>query len=415
VKLSFKFYPKFSPQQLEIIDELSYHTTKLYNIANYDCREDKAKSYVEMNSMYKANYHKEFLHSHTYQHCLKVLEKNWKSYFSGIRDFNKNPSKYLGIPRSPKFKNHDNKKNEVIFTNQSVRVKGYILMLSLAKAMQKKFQVQSLNFDLTKIKMPVDFTSLQQIRIKWDNSSKLWYLIIIYNKAETDITEGFNNVMGIDLGMDNLAAITFEQNPDVYIIDGKYAKSKNSYYNKEIARLTSVTMKQCKDSKRFKRTKALIRLQKSRNNFINDYIHKASRMVIDLAAANRCNTIVLGDFCGVKQNNTAKSFVQIPQQELVSKIKYKAKLLGITVIMQNESYTSGCSALDLEEVDKENYDKSRRISRGLFVSNNGLRINADVNGSLNILRKYLKCTPKSLTMMIMDNGLLNSPMRLRVA
>lgn len=414
MKLSFKLYPKFNQQQLEIIEELSYHTTKLYNIANYDCREIKAKSYIEMNTLYKNNYHTQFLHSHSYQQCLKVLEKNWKSYFASIKDYKKNPHKYLGVPRPPKFKNHNDKKNEIIFTNLAIRFQDNILKLSLSKIMKQKFEVQSLNFDLSKIKIPVNFNSLQQIKIKWDNSSKQWHLIIIYNRATINITEGYNNIMSVDLGLDNLATITFEQNTNFYIIDGKYAKSKNSYYNKEISRLNSIAMKQCKDSRYFKRTKQIIKLQAKRNNFIKDYIHKSSKKIIDLAIINKCHTIVIGDFSGVKQENTAKSFVQIPQQELVDKIKYKAELLGIQVIMQNESYTSGCSALDLENIEKETYNKSRRIERGLFKSNKGILINADINGSLNIMRKYLKCTPKSLKM-IMDNGFLNNPIRIRVA
>lgn len=414
MKLSFKFYPKLNDKQLEIIEELSYHTTKLYNIANYDCRENEFKSYVEMNKIYKNNYHKDFLHSHTYQHCLKVLEKNWKSYFASIKDYKKNPSKYLGMPKPPKFKNTNNKKNEIIFTNLAIRYQDQILKLSLSKAIKSIFKVQSLNFDMNNIKIPINLDRSQQIKIKWDNSSKQWYLIIIYNKEEIDITEGFNNIMSIDLGLDNLSAITFKENTDSYIIDGKYIKSKNSYYNKEIARLTSIAMKQCKDSKHFKRTNQIIKLQTKRNNFIKDYIHKSSKKIIDLAIINKCNIIVIGDFSGVKQENNAKSFVQIPQQELVDKIKYKAQLLGIEVVMQNESYTSGCSALDLESINKENYNKSRRIYRGLFISNKGIKINADVNGSINIMRKYLKCSPKSLKM-IMDNGVLDTPIRLRIA
>ena len=91
-------------------------------------------------------------------------------------------------------------------------------------------------------------------------------------------------------------------------------------------------------------------------------------------------------------------------------------LLGIEIIKQNESYTSGVSAIDLEEVSKNNYDKSRRITRELFKTNTGIKINADVNGSLNILRKHLqyKCIPK-LIELARDNGFVNCPIRVRVA
>ncbi|AUM93733.1 TPA: transposase [Clostridium botulinum] len=414
MKLSFKYYPKLNQQQFNIMEELSYHTTKLYNIANYNCREDTVKSYVEMNKIYNNNYHKQFLHSHNYQQCLKILEKNWKSYFASIKDYKKNPNKYLGQPRQPKFKNTNNKKNEIIFTKHAIRLQDNILKLSLSKEIKNKFQVQSLNFDLYKIKMPVDLIAIKQIKIQWNNSKKQWNLNIIWAKEEVNIAKDYYNIMSIDLGLNNLATITFEDNIHSYIIDGKYVKSKNSYYYKKIARLTSIVMKQYKNSKYFKRTQQLIKLQTKRNNFIKDYIHKSSKKIIDLAIINRCHTIVIGDFKGIKQENTAKSFVQTPQQQLVEKIKYKAKLLGIKVVIQNESYTSGCSVLDLEEIGKDRYNKNRRIYRGLFKSNKGILINADVNGSYNIMRKYLKCTPKSL-IKIMDNGFLDNPIRLRVA
>jgi putative transposase len=81
----------------------------------------------------------------------------------------------------------------------------------------------------------------------------------------------------------------------------------------------------------------------------------------------------------------------------------------------NESYTSGCSALDLEGLNISNYNKSRRIKRGLFQTGNKL-INADINGSLNIMRKYLrdKCIPKMINQ-IRDNGIVSTPSRLRVS
>lgn len=135
--------------------------------------------------------------------------------------------------------------------------------------------------------------------------------------------------MAIDLGHNNLATIVFKDNTKSYIMDGKYARSKNSYYNKEIARLTSIDMKQFKDSKNFTRTRQINNLQIKIKNFIKDYIHRASKKIIEIAIINECKTIIIGDFSGIKQENRSKSFVQIPQQQLVEKIKYKAGLSGI--------------------------------------------------------------------------------------
>ena len=413
MKVSFKYYAKLVQLQQEIIEELSYHTTKLYNIANYENRENGFKNYYETEKLYKQNYHTQFLHSHTYQWCLKMLEQDWKSYFTSIKDYKKNPNKYLGLPKPPKFKNTNNKKNEIIFTTAGIRYKDGVLKLSLSKVIQDKFQVQSLNFDMKNVKIPVNLSRINQIKLQWNNSSKRWYLLIIWEKEIINKATG-NNVMAIDLGLDNLATCVFKDNPQCIIFSGKHIKSKNAYYNKEIARLTSIAMKQCKNSKHFRRTKQIIKLQTKRNNYIKDQIHKISKNIVELALTMDCNTIVIGDFSGIKQENHTKSFVQIPQQELVNKIKYKAELAGLKVIMVNESYTSGCSAIDLEEINKANYNKSRRIERGLFRTNAGILINADVNGALNILRKYIKGIPKAVQT-ARDNGRLDSPLRIRIA
>lgn len=417
MKLAFKFKLKLNDLQLNIINELSYHTTKLYNIANYDNLTNGFKSYLQMNDIYKSNWHKDFLHSHNYQHCLKVLEKNWKSYFKAVDDYEKNPSKYLGCPRQPKYKNLNDKKNEVIYTKSGIRFKNNILMLSLAKVIQVEYGVNSLNFEVSdKLQSLLNFNSINQVKIKWDNSLKQWYLILIYEKEETKIPENFSNIMAIDLGLSNLATIVFLENEESYIINGKLLKSLNSYVNNKISYLQSISMSMTGSSKH-KDTKAITRLRRYRENYINNYLHKASKQVIGLALKHHCKTIVIGDVKGIKQNmDYAKTFVQVPIQKFVELIKYKANLKGIEVKLQKEAYSSGCSALDLEPITKSSYNKNRRIYRGLFKSNIGIKINADVNGSLNILRLYNKdkCIPK-LIEIAKDKGYVNIPIKQRVA
>jgi IS605 OrfB family transposase len=417
LKLAFKFKPELNDLQLKVIEELSYHTTKLYNIANHDNLENGFKSYYDMNTMYNANWHKDYLHSHNYQHCLRVLEQNWKSYFKAIADYKKNHSKYLGCPRQPKYKNHNDKKNEIIFTSAGIRFKDNTLMLSLSKAMQVEYGVKSLNFEVSeKLQSLLNWNSLQQVKIKWDNSIKEWYLILIHIKPEETLPDDFNNIMSIDLGLSNLATVTFLNDEESYIINGKPLKAVNGFVNKKIAHLQSITMHMV-GSDKFKDTKQITGLRKYRDDYINNYLHKASRQVIDLALKHKCSTIVIGDIEGIKQNmNYAKTFVQIPVARFKELILYKAQLVGIKVIAQKEAYSSGCSALDLEPINKAHYNKNRRIYRGLFKSNTGIKINADVNGSLNILMLYTKdkCIPK-LIQTAKDKGYVNSPVKLRVA
>jgi IS605 OrfB family transposase len=414
MKLSFKFKPNFTVEQLKIIEELSYHTTKLYNVATYDLRENGFKSYVDIENTFKSNWHCDFLHSHTRQQAFKVLEQNWKSYFASIKDYKVNPHKYNGLPKPPKFKNMEDRKNEIIFTNLAIRFQDNILKLSLSKAIQKIFEVDSLNFEVSnKLQSLINWDELQQVRIKWDNALKQWYLIVIYKKQELEIDIDNTNVMAIDLGLDNLATLTFKENQNSYLFCGKKLKSVNSYTNKRIAELQSIEMKKY-GSDKFKNTKEINRLRRYRSNYINDYLHKVSKNIIDKAIEHGVTKIVIGKLKGIKQNmNYNKGFVQIPIQKLAEFVEYKAKLQGIKVKYKEESYTSGCSAFDLESITKKNYDKTRRVVRGLFKSSYGF-VNSDVNGSLNILRKEEKCIPKLVETM-RDKGKCSRPLRIRVA
>lgn len=412
MKLSFKFKPQIDSKQLEIIEELSYHTTKLYNIISYDLRENGFKNYYDIEKSYKDNWHCDFLHSHTRQQMFKVLEQNWKSYFASIKDFEVNQSKYKGLPKPPKFKNIERNKNEIIFTNLAIRYQNNILKLSLSKTIRDTFKVDSLNFEVpNKLQSLINWDRIQQARFNFDKVQKDWYLIIIYNKDAIENTS--NNVMSIDIGLDNLATITFKDGLNQYIYCGRELKSVNFYVNKRIAYLQSIEMKKY-GSDKFKSTKEINRLRKYRNNYINDYVHKASKNIIDKAIENNAGKIVIGKLKDIKQNmNYNKSFVQIPIQRLVELITYKAKLKGIEVKLQEESYTSGCSAIDLEPITKKHYNKSRRITRGLFKSGYGI-LNADINGSLNILRKAEKCIPDLVNAM-RDKGNWNHPQRIRIA
>lgn len=418
MKLAFKFKPNFSHKQLEIVKELSWHCSKLYNTVNYQIKDNEEVKpvYTRLEKSFKNNWHNDYLHSHNRQQLLKQLTQDWKSYFNSIKDYNNNPNKYQGQPGPPKFKYLNSNPGEIIFTNLATRIRKEILLLSLSKEIKSKYNVKGLKFQLpTAIESIIDLDNLQQVRIKKDNLSNKWYLLVIYKVQPKDKPQG-NNIMAIDLGLNNLATLTFKDNTDSYIINGKPIKSKNSYFNKEITKLQAIRMKQT-GSKNFKDTNQIKQLRIKRKNYITNYLHQASRKIINLAKNHQVSKIIIGDIKQIKQKMTYnKSFVQIPIQRLKKLIEYKAKIEGIELITVNEAYTSGCSALDLEELNRDNYNKSRRVERGLFKSNIELTINADVNGSLNIMRKFLnkKCIPE-LVNQARDNGVVDPPSRLRIA
>ena len=431
MKQVFKLYYNFNETQLKIIKDLSYHTTKLYNIVNYDMKPLNYKSYKVNEKNYKSNFHSQYLTAHNYQQCLQVLDQNWKGFFAARDEYEKNPKKFTGKPRQPGFKHIEKNKNEIIFTKvviQGATTHGTILKngnlrLSLSKKMKNKYGVKSLNFNMMNVKIPSkiglksDLSNIQQIRFAFDKKLKVWYFIFNY-EAEEKIPFPYLDTMAIDLGLNNLATIVFNRSKATYIIDGKVLKCKQSYYNKKISIMTSKEMKRLKDSKKFKDTKRIKRIRKRFNNFCHNYVHVTSKMIVDLALKHNCSKIVIGDFKGIKNGNKAKLFVKIPHAKLIELIKYKAKKNGIKVIMVNESYTSGCSCLDGEIVGKNAYNKKRRISRGMFRSNQGILINADVNGAYNILYKFTKTSAKSISEYVtysqlkannMYNGTMTSP------
>jgi len=72
---------------------------------------------------------------------------------------------------------------------------------------------------------------------------------------------------------------------------------------------------------------------------------------------------------------------------IVPRVVNGRPIKSIQVVTTEESHTSKCSFLDLERIGHHEHSMGRRIKRGMFRSQFGTLINADVNGSYNIIRK----------------------------
>ena len=424
MKLSFKYtITKIGNKNLDIIKDLQWHVKKVCNMLLYDIREGKGKIDVNKNlniissKIYKDyrknNWHSNYLHSHMLQEAIIGVIGSYKSYISLCNIYKKNKNSLRGQPRFPRFKK-ENIVQEIIFTKYAIRIEENKIKLSLSKRMQEKYEVKSLNFLIPrKLRKLVDFSRVKMIKIKQE--VKNIEINVIYEREEKKAIEGNTNIMSIDLGLNNIVGCTNKDNSNSILISGKEAKSKNKYINEKIRKLQQIEMKMRKTSKKYKNTKQIKKLYEYRKNYMNTYMHKVSKIVIEYAKVNKCGVIVIGDLKDIKQGmNYNKNFVQIPLYKLVQKIEYKAKLEGIKVEKISEKYTSGVSALDREDIIKENYNKKRRISRGIFVTNRGIKINADINGSLNILRKYIKKSSPNQEI-AMDNGREQRPLKKRVA
>ena len=198
-----------------------------------------------------------------------------------------------------------------------------------------------------------------------------------------------NRIASIDLGVNNLVTLTNNIGQQPIIINGKIVKSINQYYNKQRAELQSNLMKRNKQHW----SKTLETLTFKRNNRVKNYMHNASKRIVQWCIANQIDTLICGlnkewkQECNMNKKTT-QHFVYLPYDMLINQLEYKCQNVGIKFILHEESYTSGTSFLDGEVPCKENYDKSRRVKRGLFQASTRL-INSDVNGSLQILKKAI--------------------------
>lgn len=372
-----QFHPMY-----KMIDELCFKSKNVYNYGNYLIRQEfinnnKWIRYADLSKQIKHSDCFMDLGSNSAQMTLRILDKAWKSFFKAIKDWKKNPNKYLGMPKLPKYKDKSGRFTCVL-TNMQTHIKdGYLY-----------FAFKELKPFNNLIRTNVNGRLLQTRFIPKNN---IYILEVVYEiEVPDEKDENFisKNICSIDLGVNNFITMTNNLGVKPIVINGRVLKSINQYYSKELAKYKSILKKtNNKDwSKRFDR------ISIKRFNKIKYFMHKASKSVINYCIGLNIDTIVIGNNKKWKQNShmiksANQTFVQIPYNMFIDMLTSKAEDIGIKIILTEESYTSGTSFLDNEKPIKENYNKSRRIKRGLFQSNNGTLINSDVNGSLQIMKK----------------------------
>ena len=137
-------------------------------------------------------------------------------------------------------------------------------------------------------------------------------------------------------------------------------------------------------------SKSLQKLTDKRYEKIKYQMHCISKYIVDWCVIYGIDTLIVGYNNKWKQNNKRmQNFAYIPYDMFIKMLSYKCENNGIKFATCEESYTSGTSFVDNEAPVKENYDKRRRVCRGLFVGNNGVQINADVNGAYQIMKKVI--------------------------
>ena len=356
---------KRGDSRFRLIDRAAFASKTLYNAAHYLVRQSFISEGVYLNyheidlrmqghEAYKA------LPAKVAQWVLRLLEKNWQSYFATMAAWQADPSKFLGHPKLPGYKDKQKGRNLLVYTIPALSVPalrhGLICPSMLGITVRTKQQ------------------NIQQARIV---PRQGFYVVeVIYERAVVPAAVNPALHAGVDIGLNALAeAIEAKAGFIPRIVNSRQLKSLSQFYNKRRAELPS-QLEEAHTSRR------LEQMTTKRTRRIDHYLHTTSRRIIELLVTEGIGTLVIGQNPLWKQEaNLGKrnnqNFVSVPHARFIEMLTYKAALVGIQVKITEESYTSKASFLDTDPLPA--FDPAqpaptfsgKRVKRGLYRAADG--------------------------------------------
>ena len=339
---------------------------ELYNRANFFMRQawfTKARLpdiNILVDALKDLECFKQLHNTKTAKQTVRKVLTDWSNFRKALAAYGKDRSNFVRCPKAPGYKE---KMAQVIFYNETIKGGQKYVPLEKLTATNNCFSVPYREGYKQVVITPKAFGFVIEVQ---------------YESKEKEKKPKFSKdkVCTIDIGLNCLAAITYDQNRPI-LVNGRIVKSINQWYNK----------RPCKSRLR----KRYFRLE--------NYFHHVSKFIIALCVKHGIGCIIIGKNDGWKSSinlgkKTNQAFCFVPTYLLLEKIKYKAAIAGIDVTFTEESYTSKASFYDRDTLPV--YEKGvnhtfsgKRKHRGLYISKDGFAVNADVNGSLNIGRKVI--------------------------
>ncbi len=371
-----------SDPRFAAIDAAAFAAKNLYNAANYLVRqafflEHRYLGYATLFHLLKHHEAYRALPRKVSNDILRQLDKNWRAFFAAREAYRADPTTFTGRPKVPKYKD---------------KAKGRFLLIYDRQAISRRALSRGrLRPSGLEIEVETTRHQVKQARIV----PRIGYYVveIVYEKPEAAPSGNPALYAAVDLGVDTLAALTSNKKGfSPRLVNGRVLKSYNQFYNKRRAELQTALG-------HVGTTARMERLTTKRTRRIIHYLHAASKTMIALLVSEGIGTLVIGKNLLWKQEvelgrTNNQHFVQIPHARFIEMLRYKAELAGITVTVQEESYTSKASFLDLDQLpvfdpkrEEQPVFSGKRVERGLYRAKNGRRIQADVNGAYNIGRK----------------------------
>ena len=390
----------------------------LANAAEYHIRHFRraTNSYLSFEQNCKVSRHNRnyrMLQANVAQQTLRRQDKKYQSFF-GLLKARKNGT-YKGTVHAPHFRRKGGLDNLYI-PGQYIVVRANSIAIPMSRAFRKEFGDEEI---LITIPPHVRGKKIHEVQVLPTRDGSHIDVAFVYEQEDPKpLKLHKSNIASFDPGVVNFMTGVCT-NGTTIIIDGRWIKSINQWYNKQKAR------EQAKLPEGVCWSQLLTEITRKRDNRLRDFMHKAANEMIRWAAENNCGTIVIGASKEQKQclsmgkvNN--QNFAFLPHARFRKILEYKCKRAGIRFVEQEESYTSKASALDNDFIPT--FDPAaqgtfafsgRRVKRGLYRSKDGILLNADVNGALNIARKSKQngTIPKCARLC---RGVLDTPSRVRI-
>jgi len=394
-------------RSLCILSKNLYNST-LYAVRQYYFAEKKYMRYENAYHVCKENENYKLLGTDLAQQTMKVVDRNFKSFFALISKAKSGSYKFSMI-HIPHYLPKDGIFSLIV---PRIRIKDGYFALPMSPAFKREHGE-------IKIRFPTNLNAdtIKEARIHPKFGGRYFEIEYVYEAESNNVNLNPDKFLSIDLGLDNLATCVTNTGAS-FIVDGKKLKSINQWWNKENARLQSI-----KDLQHIKgTTHKQFLLERKRNNRMNYHMCKTTRIIFNYCIEHDIGNIVIGYNPDWKRNidigrQNNQNFVNIPHGNLRQKLNSLCERYGINYVEQEESYTSKSDFFANDDLPTWNADNpknysfsGKRISRGQYKSSNGKIINADCNGALNIMRKS-----KLIGLLTLQNsGCLDQPKRIRI-
>ena len=397
-------------ESLTIYDQALYYQRQRY-FETKSQNKIKTYSYNELYNIVKETeiFKKSNMDYVLKQEQIRLVCKNWKSFIKATIEYKKNQNKFEDKPKMPKYL-YRRKKYSTVFIdktrfrsvkNNTFKIPCTDVIISCPKHIEH---------NLIRLVSIQPYYGKVKINFLYDD--------VKYNDTKTDV----KSAIGIDIGLNNLCAITINDKYLSYVIKGGSLKSINQFYNKRKSEIVSELMK-C--NKNQYASHAIDKLNMKRKHKIYNYIHNVANQIIELCLENKVSKIYVGHNKGWKQDiklgnkketrkRNNQNFVSIPFNDLIETLKYKTeKYLYLDLFIVEESYTSKCDHLVKETMEHHENYLGKRVKRGLFKSSTGKELNADINGAIGILRKGNAISDDQIKI-LRDRGDIVSPKVLNI-